>query len=157
MSIVTDPIPGERRLDRPPSDRYLATDPTPAPDASPTGSPGPAIVAGVGAALIGALATIVLGGVLSVSAGLLVIAAASGWAIGRAVRGGGGVVRPTTRPLLAALVALLGVVIGQLGLWWYAGLEGGVLAPLDYLAQTFGILVPAQAAMAIGLAWWTAR
>ena len=49
------------------------------------------------------------------------------------------------------------VALGQLGLWWYAGTEGGVLPLVDYLAETFGLLVPLQALLAAGFAWWGAR
>lgn len=159
------PTPGERRLDRPPSERYRAAEPTE--DTSGTGAvPATggslvrAMVAGDAAALVGAVATVVLGGVLSVSAGLLVVAAAAGWAVGQAVVIGGGTPlasRRALRPWVAVSSALLGVVIGQVGLWWYAGTEGGVLPLVDYLGQTFGVLVPLQAALACAIAWWTAR
>ena len=151
------PMPGERRLDRPPSDRYRATEPS-VEASAPAGSTGRAAIGGLVVALLGAIATVILGGVLTVSAGLLVVAAAAGWAIGTATRLGGG--RPTpagTRAAIAIGAAGVGVILGQLGLWWYAGLEGGVLGPVDYLAQTFGVLVPLQSALTLGLAWWTAR
>jgi hypothetical protein len=35
--------------------------------------------------------------------------------------------------------------------------EGGVLAPIEYLSQTFGPLVPIQLVIAGVAAWWTAR
>ena len=71
--------------------------------------------------------------------------------------GGGAVVPTSSRALLAVVVALVGVALGQLGLWWYAGTEGGVLPLVDYLAETFGLLVPLQALLAAGFAWWGAR
>jgi hypothetical protein len=43
------------------------------------------------------------------------------------------------------------------GLWLYARTEGGVLALPDYLGQTFGLLVPIQVALALAIAWWSAR
>ena len=157
--------PGERRLDRPPSERYRATEPvddTPGTGARPAsgGSLVRAMVAGDAVALIGAAATVVLGGLLAVSAGLLVVAAAAGWGIGQAVVLGGGTslgARRGLRPWVAVTSALLGVAVGQVGLWWYAGAEGGVLPLADYLGQTFGVLVPLQAAVALAIAWWTAR
>jgi hypothetical protein len=65
-------------------------------------------------------------------------------------------IRPA-RPWVAALLAGLGVIVGQVGLWLFARSEGGVLAPLDYLGQTFGALVPLELALAAIAAWWRAR
>lgn len=153
-----NPNPGERRLDRPPSDRYL--DPAPVGEA-PTvtgGSRARAIAFGLLAGLAGSAATVALGGVLGVSAGLLVVAGASGWAIAAAMRfGGGASIGKGTLARLAVAIAVCALAVGQVGLWLYARSEGGVLALPDYLAQTFGLLVPVQAALMIGIAWWTAR
>lgn len=158
------PTPGERRLARPPSERYAdeATSgpagaaPTPGPGT--TGSMGRAIAGALGIALGGIVLTVLFGGVMALSAGLLVLWGAAGYLIGQAVRvGGGDAFGATGRTVTAVGVALVGVLVGQLGLWWYAGLEGGVLPLVDYLAQTFGVLVPLQAALAAVLAWWGAR
>lgn len=154
------PVPGERRLARPPSDRYRTATP-----ADRSGGLGPApgslvraVLWGDLAALVGAAATVVLGGVLAVSAGLLVVAATTGWSIGQVVRRGGSPgVAAGVRGLVATTSAAFAVVGGQLGLWWYAGTEGGVLPLTEYLGQTFGLLVPLQAVIAIAVAWWTAR
>lgn len=149
--------PGERRLAHPPSDRYRAAEPVPTSTHRP-GSPVRGAILGAIAVLAGALAITVLGGVLAVSAGLIVAAAATGWAVGLALRWGAG--QPPAfgrRVRLAVGLALLAIVIGQLGLWWYAGTQGGVLDPLDYLAQTFGLLVPFELAVAAVGAWLTAR
>jgi hypothetical protein len=54
-------------------------------------------------------------------------------------------------------LALTGVALGQLGLWLLARQEGGVLSPLDYLAEVFGILVPLELAIAGLVAWWRSR
>ena len=165
MAGVTDPVqppsPGERRLDRPPSDRYR--EPSSDPGAvttstAGTGSTGRALAGGLLTGLIAAVATIVLGGALGLSAGLLVVAAAGGWAIGTATRiGGGSSVAPSVRPWLAFVIAVVAVILGQVGLWLYARTEGGVLTLPDYLAETWGVLVPLQAILAIGGAWWAAR
>ncbi len=164
MVRVTDatppPAPGERRLDRPPSDRYRDL-----PDASGSasaaadqGSIGRGIAGGFLTGLAGAVATVVLGGVLSLSAGLVVVAAATGWAVGTATRiGAGDAIDRDRRPWLGLVMAVVAIVIGQLGLWLYARTEGGVLTLPEYLAQTFGLLVPVQAAVAAGVAWWSAR
>lgn len=114
------------------------------------------------AALVTAAATAVLGGVFAISAGLLVVAALGGRAIGSSILTGGGTVlqdpsQRTIRLALAISSAILALVLGQLGLWWVAGLEGGVLSPLDYLGQTFGVLVPLQALLLVGIAAWTTR
>jgi hypothetical protein len=165
MVGVTDaprpPVPGERRLDHPPSDRYrdLAhAEESGGGTADSRGSVGRAVAGGFLAGLAGAIATIVLGGVLSVSAGLVVVAAATGWAVGMATRVGmGEAIDRSRRSWLALMLAIVAVVLGQLGLWLYARTEGGVLTLPDYLAQTFGLLVPVQAAIAAGVAWWSAR
>ena len=49
------------------------------------------------------------------------------------------------------------MVLGQVGLWLFARAEGGVLAPIDYLGQTFGPLVPVEVVLAAVVAWWRAR
>jgi len=152
------PDPGERRLERPPSDRYARADAELDRTAGPAGSGWRALAPACIAGLAGALATILLGGVLGLAAGLLVVAGATGWGIGTAsVAAGRGAVGAQRRPLVAAGLALGSVVAGQLGLWLYARSEGGVLALPDYLGQTFGLLVPLQAVLVIGVAWWTAR
>ena len=136
--------PGERRLARPPSDRYRVAEPAPKEPERPT-SFGRGVGYGLAAAIGGALAIVLLGGVLAVSAGLLIIAGATGWAVGAGMRTGGGATFSATRRWqLAVIVALASVMLGQLGLWLYAQSEGGVLGLPDYLGETFGLLVPLQ-------------
>lgn len=147
--------PGERRLDRPPSDRFRAV---PEAEGPPSGSTLRAIGAGSGAAAAWAIATVLFGGVLTITAGLLVLAAAFGRLVALAVAWGGGIgLAAGTR--LAAVIGLIvaGFVLGQLGLWAYGRAEGGVMAPLDYLLTTFEIVVPLQLVIALAVAWWTAR
>ena len=95
-------------------------------------------------AVVGAVAITVLGGVLTLTAGLLVVAAIIGWAIGMGpARSAAG--RHRRRPAahrLAVALALGAVVLGQVGLWLYARTEGGVLPLVDYLGEVFGPLVP---------------
>lgn len=153
MLVMT--TPGERRLDRPPSERYQ----TP-PEAEPVvaGSSGRAVSAGIAAGTGWILATVLLGGVLALSAGLLVVAGAAGRLIGLAIGWGAGpALAPRQRVSLVIAVVALAFVVGQLGLWAYAQAEGGVLAPLDYLGQTFGIVAPLQLVLAAVVGWWTAR
>jgi hypothetical protein len=149
------PIPGERRLTHPPSDRYRAAEPpSPVPDAP--ASPVRGIALAAVAAVVGAAAITALGGLFAVSSGLLVVAGASGWAVAVALRYGAGPRLNAGRPVLLAIgLALVAVVLGQLGLWLYARVEGGVLGPLDYLAEAFGVLVPLEL-VAAGLAAWVA-
>jgi hypothetical protein len=149
------PHPGERRLERPPAERYNAD----ATEASPTsGSPARALVLGVATAVLGAIAITVAGGLVTITAGLLVIAAVIGWAVAVAVASGGGLdLAPRTRVALAPTLAVAGIALGQVGLWLLGREEGGVLPLVEYLAETFGILVPIELAIAGFTAWWRAR
>ena len=186
MRVVTDaphdPDPtapgavgGERRLTRPPSDRYR-TAPAGAPakaaggqpasagaarDAREAGtrpSPARGIAFGSIAAFVGAALIVLFGGAFAVSAGLLVVAVAVGYSVGVAtVAGAADTLSTRRRPWIAASLAGLAVVLGQVGLWLYARAEGGVLPPIDYLAQTFGPLVPLESLLAAGTAWWRGR
>ncbi len=71
-----------------------------------------------------------MGGVLLISAGLVVVAAAGGWAIAVALRlGSAGTIQGPTRRWLAVGIAVAAVVLGQIGLWLFARTEGGVLQP----------------------------
>jgi hypothetical protein len=155
MAIVQDP-PGERRLERPPSERFRATDTD---DAPPTAtSAGRGVALGALAGLVGAAVLVVLGGVAAVTAGLIVVAAAVGYGVGVAVRtGSGSSLRRATRSGLAAAIAGLAVALGQLGLWLYAQAEGGVLSLPDLLGQVYGVLVPIELLVAVVVAWWAAR
>lgn len=149
-------IPGERRLAHPPSDRYRVAEPPPGADGA-AGSP-VGLVFGVLAALAGVGAIVVLGGVLAISSGLIVVAAATAWAVGIGIKGDGGRRFPVERRVRVAVgLSLAAVALGQLGLWVYARSEGGVLGPLDYLAEVFGFLVPVQFVAAWIVAWLTAR
>ncbi len=110
---------------------------------------GATATAAVGAVLIG------IGGIFALTTGLIVVAAAVGLVIGWFMRGLSG--GPTAGPLIAAVLAVGGVAIGQILLWLVANAEGGVLGPVDYLAQTFGALVVAQLVVAGVGAWLAAR
>jgi hypothetical protein len=153
--------PGERRLSRPPSDRYRAPDPEAKGAARGAGgrqSAGRALALGVGVALAVATALTVAGGILLITAGLLAVAGIGGWLVGGAVRtGAGGTVPAPRRVALSVGLALAGVALGQLGLWAYGQLEGGALGPLEYLAEVFGFLVPLELGLAAVAAWVAAR
>jgi hypothetical protein len=140
------PEPGERgrQLDRPPADRYAASKPVPPTDTPASGR----TTKGIFAALIGAAIITVLGGPLSVTFGLIGVAAVVGWAIGSSVRPSLG---------LAVGLAIGSIVLGLVGIWLVARLEGGVLSLPDYLAQVQGSLVGIEIAVAALVAAATVR
>jgi hypothetical protein len=154
---ASGPVPGERRLAHPPSDRYKEAELPPA-AADAAASPVRGIALGTGAAIAGAGAIAVLGGVLAISSGLIVVAGAIGWLVSVGLRAGArsSIERPH-RVRLAVALAVFGVSLGQAALWAYGRSEGGVLGPLDYLAETFGVLVPVEVAVAWIVAWISAR
>jgi hypothetical protein len=104
----------------------------------------------------GALAITILGGLLEVGIGLLAVAAVVGWLVGTAFQSGSVEARRTTA-VRAVAIAVGSVVLGQIGLWLLGRVEGGVLDPLTYLAEVFGLLVPGQLTAAAVAASWTAR
>lgn len=153
---------GERRLARPPADRYRTA--APAAEAGTDdkadvdGSLGRAVASGALTGLVLAGLITVLGGVLLITAGLIAVAGLGGWAIAVAVRAGGlDAVAPSRRRALAVGLAVAAVLAGQLGLWLFARYEGGVLGPVDYLAETFELLVPLQFLAATAAAWLAAN
>ena len=155
-----DPDGGERRLARPPSERFAreAQPPTEASGAADASSPARGLAFGTAVAFVGAAIIVVLGGPMAISAGLLVAAVALGYGVGLAtVVGAADTLSGRARPLVAASLAGLGILLGQVGLWLYARTVGGVLPPVDYLAQTFGLLVPLEMVLAGAVAWWRAR
>jgi len=156
---VTDPPPpGERRLAHPPSDRYRVAEAEVPPAPDPAASRGRGVAFAAVAGLAGAAAITILGGVLAVTAGLLVVAAAIGWAVPIGLRiGAGDQLTQGSRRRLALTLALVAIALGQAGLWVYARSEGGVLAPLDYLSEVFGALVPLEFVAAVVVTWTTAR
>jgi hypothetical protein len=149
---------GSRRLERPPGERYAepvagGNETVPAGRGSIRG-----IVLASGAGAIGSAASIALFAVASVSAGLLVVAALTGLFVAQGLRiGGGAEIPPRLGRILAVATAIESVLVAQIGIWLYARAEGGALGLVDYLAQTFGPLVPLQFAIAALVAWWSTR
>ena len=141
------PEPGETRrtLERPPGDRYheQARRPT-------ARAPSRASAAGRAAlvALAGAAVMTIAGGPLSMTLGLLVVIAFTAWLIAS-------IVRPDV--WLAVGLAVGSVAVGLVGIWLYAGLEGGTLGLVDYLGQVQGPLVPVELAVAALVAFVTIR
>lgn len=116
------------------------------------------------AGLVAALGTLILyalGALLSSSAGLVFVAGLAGATIGlllarAAAPSGGEEPVLTRRQATWAAVALtaLAITVGAVGTWLHALTEGGALGLVDYLLETFGIVVPAELAIgAIAAAW----
>ena len=160
---ATTSSPGERRLARPPSDRYREAEAaTAAAEAEAAVDPDASVARGVAlavaVAISGAAAIVFLGGVLAFTEVLLVVAGFTGGSVGIALRwGAGDQLAGRGRVVIALVLALAAVALGQLGLWQYARSEGGVLGPLDYLGQVYGPLVLVEFAAAAILAWLAAR
>ena len=155
--------PGERRLARPPSDRYRETEAAMAAAEAqaavdPDASVGRGVALAAAVTIAGAAAIVLLGGVLSLTEILLVVAGFTGGGVGIALRWGAGEhLAGRRRVVIALTLALVAVALGQLGLWQYGRIEGGVLGPLDYLGQVYGPLVLLEFAAAGVVAWLAAR
>jgi hypothetical protein len=93
-----------------------------------------------------------VGGVLGLVAGQIAIAGFTGWLVASALGP-----RAPGRRARAVAIALAGVAIGLLGLWLIARAQGGVMDPVTYLAQVWGLLVPVELAVAAIAAAITAR
>lgn len=125
-------------LERPPGDRYEpARSNRAASDEVFGGIRGPVTIA-----VACVLVFVVLGGVLGITAGLVVVAGLLGWLTGLLVR----------PPVRAAAVAAGVVVAGLLGIWLFGRWEGGVLNPIEYLAEVHGLAAPLDILVAAGLA-----
>jgi hypothetical protein len=159
-SVTPRPAGGEqRRLDRAPGSRYVATAPVKT-AATRGASVRGGSVRGVGiAALVasaGAAVFFVLGQ-LNLGPGLLAIAAFTGWitAVALVDLGGGAGLRPGPGRIAVAAGLAGGAILAAILLdWAWAGQQGGVLGPLDYIAARYGpaaILDVAGAGLLAGL------
>jgi hypothetical protein len=121
--------PGDRRplLDHPPGDRYVAR--TPAADEAARRLD--AILVPVALVFGTAVGFVIAGGIAAITAGLVILAAFLGWLTGRLI----------SPPARAAIVALIAIALGFLGIWLFGRLEGGVLDPIDYLIEVEGPVV----------------
>jgi hypothetical protein len=154
------PMPGEqRRLARPPSDRYReAEEAAAAPGRDSSASVARGVSLALVMTLVGALAIVVLGGVATITTGLIVVAGAIGFGVGVALAlGAGDRISRGRRVALAFGLTLASVALGQLGVWQYARAEGGVLPLIDYLAEVFGPLVVVEFIVGALVAWLAAR
>jgi hypothetical protein len=156
-SGLVGPEPGDRRparlLDAPPSHRYTRM---PGTDAEADDQPSElrGIVLAILVAAFCGLILVVLGGAFDFTAGLIVVAFFLGRLTATAMKLGAGSTISGARILAASVgIALAGVVLAQLGLWVWARWEGGSLDPVDFLAQTYGVLVILELLLAGGAAW----
>jgi len=155
--------PGARRLAQPPSERYRSSR-----DGGGNGgadAPSALISALIRAdivAMLGAAALVLVGAVFASTFGLLFVAGAMGAAIGLLLARAAvpsSDARPTPRPLVvrvAISLAIVAVVVADVGIWLYGRGEGGTLGLFDYLLTTFGPFVPGVAIVAAVTAWWGA-
>ncbi len=167
------PEGGERRrLDRAPGDRYAGEPGSGGRGGgsgagSDEGSGGgrgggsrasSAIVAAVLVADAGAVLFFVLG-LLDLGGGLLAVAAFNGWVTALALVWGGrdAISAARTRVAVAAFLGGWSVVGGIVVDWVYALVQGGVLGPLDYVAQRYGLVALLAVILAAGVAALRAR
>jgi hypothetical protein len=160
---ATDPSAGgeRRRLDRAPGERYATTPPASAAPASATKAGGGVrwIVAAVIVADVGALAFFVLG-LLDLDIALVLVAAFLGWAVAIALvyRGREAAIHgQQARMATAVFLAGWAVVGGMLLDWLYGLTQGGVMSPLPYWADRYGLVVLAALAAAGIVAAYRAR
>jgi hypothetical protein len=147
------PAAVRRRLEHPPSDRFVV--PSPEPDVS--GSL-PRTVAGAAlASLAGAVLLVVLASPLAVSEPLVLVALVTGILAGRGARWGGGrVVSRQRRRAIATVAVVLGIAAAQVAIWQLAIAEGGVLPLGEYLVAVFGPVAPLELIAGGAAAWATA-
>ena len=171
-------IGGERRrLDRAPGERYGKGGGASGGGAGGTGGAGggsgggsgatPGLGGGPGRAGViraflvadaGALAFFLVG-LLDLGAGLVAVATFIGWVVALALvwSGRDAIPRARTRMGIAAALGAWSIVAAILADWVYALIQGGVLGPLDYVAQRYGIVALLCVAAAAGVAALRAR
>ncbi len=156
------PAGGERRrLDRAPAERYVAGS---APGGGPGVSPSPRtaarpILTAVLVADAGAVVFFVLG-LLDLGPGLIAVAAFIGWATALALVWRGrdaGIQDAPTRMSMAAFLGGWAIVAGIVLDWLYALVQGGVLGPLDYVTQRYGLVAIVAILVSGGVAAYRAR
>ena len=147
-SQVAGERPPKRLLDRAPSERLAAAGSggSGAGSVPRVGSTAGAIGFGLVAAAGGIVVHLVAASLLLWTSALVVVAVTIGIVVGLAVAvGGGTTIAPGTRRALAIAFAV-GAVVAAVVINW--ALSGMYLGPLDYLAQVYGLLVPAQLVLA---------
>ena len=158
--------PGEvrrPRLDRAPAERYRnASSEAAAAEARSRSSPfsrlsGDAISLLAGA--LGALAVTVVYGVLATTIGLLAIAGVTGFMAGLALRSRPASASTQGSPSAgrAVTIAVLAMTLGILGGWFISLAQGGIAGPIDYVAQTLGLMALIVPLVAAAGAWLGSR
>ena len=156
-------LPGEqRRLARPPSDRYREAEAKAAADAAGHVRSSASLARGLAialvVALVGALALVVFGAIATVTTGLIVVVGVIGFGVAAALQLGAGPGLSRRRRIVLAVGLTMGAIaLGQLGIWQYGRAEGGVLPLIDYLAEVFGPLVIVEFVVGAVVAWVVAR
>ena len=160
--------PSARRLVTPPSARYGDPGgPSGTGGEAATGAPGSALtgplVRAILVAVAGAAGLLVVGAIVASTAGLLFIAGLTGAVVGL-VLARAALPRDDTQPVprrtvtwIAVVVSILAVGVAAFATWLVARNEGGTLALVDYLLETFGPFVPAEAFLAAIAAAWGAN
>lgn len=125
--------------------------------------------AALGIAVAGALVMLALNVLLTITFGLVAVAAVTGYLVGGALReraagmpaaaGAGSLGSARDRGMALTMALAVGAVLSAaLGTWLVAIVaQGGSLGPVDYLAQTMGILLPVQVLVAAGTGWLGSR
>lgn len=154
-----------RRLERAPGERYAAGPAGSGGGGVPGGAPPGrvvsrrALVTAVLAADAGAVLFVVIA-LTGLDLGLLVVAAFAGWLTAVAIVWPGRRAGIGDDRLRVAVAAFLGgwAVAGGLVLdWIYALLTGGVLGPLDYVVERYGLVAPLALVLAAAVAAYRAR
>jgi hypothetical protein len=141
-------------LERPPSERYRATESPP--DAA--GSLTQAVAFGLVAAVVCCLILFGFAALASFSAGLVVVALFLGRIVGLSVRSGAGTrVSSAARASAAILLSLGAVTVALVATWAFSRLVGGILGLPEYLGETLGPIVPLAYMLATLGAWWGAE
>jgi hypothetical protein len=164
VSDPQDPPPAperQRRLDRAPGERYRQPARPPAADGDPPSSSPSAARAVLAAVLVAdacALLYLVLAQV-DLGIGMLAVAGFAGWATGIALLWWGRDALPvrTTRTGVAAIVAGSAIVLALALDWAWSLVQGGVMGPVEYAGERFGIVAPLSIAVAAGVAALRAR
>lgn len=99
-----------------------------------------------------------LEGLLSITTGLLAAMVVTGYAIGRSIRDAGDALAPAASTALALFFVVDAVALGNVLTWVDAVVvEGGVLGPIEYLSETFGLLIVVELAIGTVTAWAAVR
>jgi hypothetical protein len=170
--MTETPEPGrQRQLDRAPGERYRGTTPPtgpgaagsgtdkPATDATPHGPSGSArraVLAASSVALVVAIGRAIVGQV-DLGLGTLAIAAFAGWIIALALVWGAAGAPIRRRALVAAVLAGLAIAAGLVLESLIARVGGGVLGPIDYVNERYGLLAYVEIAVAALVAAIRAR